>query len=305
MIINKKFLHRIFYKGLLLWIIIYSKKNYFIKDNRLYYKYKHNNIIKEKKIPYKYEVPIILYNAHVQEFHVCYNKSKNILNEGEYYFERITSELKKYITECPKCNALKNLKTVNVPEKVVLNEGPRYEIQLDIWYLPPDIKLETDYKFVLDIVDHFSKWIWSYPLKTKRAEDTLRCLKSFIMSFGLVKKIHTDNGLEFHNTLFDNYCTENNIIHSYSKPYTPKSAGAVEAAHKQIKKLVFDQYYTEKENDREFNLEDALLNSINFHNNNIHSITGFKPVDLKDIEDINIINQVKENIKKCFKSIEI
>lgn len=34
-----------------------------------------------------------------------------------------------------------------------------------LWYFPQDIQAITDYKYVLDIVDHFSKWIWSYPLK--------------------------------------------------------------------------------------------------------------------------------------------
>ena len=55
---------------------------------------------------------------------------------------------------------------------------------------------------------------------------------------------------------------------------------------------------TRKEDDEEFILEDTLLNAINFHNNIKHSITGFKTVDLKEVENINLINQVNENIKK-------
>lgn len=54
-------------------------------------------------------------------------------------------------------------------------------------------------------------------------------------------------------------------MHKYSKPYNPKSAGAVEEAHKHIKKLVYDQFYT-NESDI-FSLEDALLEAINYHNN--------------------------------------
>ena len=72
---------------------------------------------------------------------------------------------------------------------------------MDLWYLPPDIKNICEYKYVIDIVDHFSKWIWSYPVKTKTGDEALKCLKSYIFSFGRVKFLHTDNGLEFHNYL--------------------------------------------------------------------------------------------------------
>lgn len=108
-------------------------------------------------------------------------------------------------------------------------------------------------------------------------------------SFGKVNRLHTDNGSEFKNLLIENFCNDNNIIHCYSKPYNPKSAGAVEAAHKQIKKLVFEQFYTSI--DEQFYLEDALLNAIEYHNNTKHSITLFKPADLKDTIDENIIKK--------------
>ena len=41
----------------------------------------------------------------------------------------------------------------------------------------------------------------------------------------------------------DNFCKENRILHVFSKPYTPKSHGAVEAAHKQIKNHVLTEFY--------------------------------------------------------------
>ena len=108
--------------------------------------------------------------------------------------------------------------------------------------------------------------------------------------------MHTDNGTEFKNILLNNFCIDNNIKHCFSKPFTPKSAGAVEAAHKQIKKIVFDQFYTLGNED--FSLEDALLNEVDFHNNSPHSITLFKPVDIRDTKDENIIKTVNENLKK-------
>jgi hypothetical protein len=37
----------------------------------------------------------------------------------------------------------------------------------DIWYLIDEIKIKTGFKYILDIIDHFSKWYNGYLLKTK------------------------------------------------------------------------------------------------------------------------------------------
>ena len=98
----------------------------------------------------------------------------------------------------------------------------------------------------------------------------------------------------------DDFCTKYNIKHIYSKPYTPKSNGAVEASHKQIKKLILEKFYTSQEN--EFDLDDAILSAVNFHNNTVHSSTKYKPIFLRDTIDINLINKVNENISQCIKT---
>ena len=108
---------------------------------------------------------------------------------------------------------------------------------MDICYLPEDMPPYTEYKYVLDIIEHFSKWIWSYPIKFKDAHNALICLKNFIFIIGKCNTLHTDNGLEFKNLLFEKFCAENGICQKFSKPYTPKSPGAVESAHKQIKNM--------------------------------------------------------------------
>ena len=89
---------------------------------------------------------------------------------------------------------------------------------MDLWYLPKEIWDKVNYKYIMDIIDHFSKWMWSYPMKEKTAQEAVTCIKSFIFSFGLPKKLHTDNGLEVKNKLMDDFCSKYNIKHIYSKP---------------------------------------------------------------------------------------
>ena len=82
-------------------------------------------------------------------------------------------------------------------------------------YLIPDMLKYTDFKYVIDIVDHFSKWLWSCPVKNKTAVEAMTCFKIFIFSFGKHNKLHTDNGSEYKNNLFKNFCKENGILHVF------------------------------------------------------------------------------------------
>ena len=47
-----------------------------------------------------------------------------------------------------------------------------------------------------------------------------------------------------------------------------------------------------------FDIEIALEEAIDFHNNRILKSTGYKPADLRNVEDKNIIDEVNKNIIK-------
>ena len=84
-------------------------------------------------------------------------------------------------------------------------------------------------------------------------------------------------------------------MHVFSKPYTPKSHGAVEAVHKQIKNHVLTEFYINNPEDF-FWGKFCWMNVINFHNNNEHSSTKYKPIDLRDTHDKELIENVNKNM---------
>ena len=49
------------------------------------------------------------------------------------------------------------------------------------------------------------------------------------------------------------------------------------------------------------NLKDTLLEAVNIHNHNIHTTTGYKPIELINNNDEDIKKKVLENIKKSLK----
>ena len=73
-----------------------------------------------------------------------------------------------------------------------------------------------------------------FPNDTNGVVNTLNCFKEFCILVGTPKILQTDNGAEYKNNLFKNYCDENNIKHIFSSPYHPESNGIVEVSHKEI-----------------------------------------------------------------------
>ena len=49
----------------------------------------------------------------------------------------------------------------------IFPNGPLDRIVADTWELPEYIKIKTNFTWVLDIIDYFSKFILSYPLIQK------------------------------------------------------------------------------------------------------------------------------------------
>ena len=128
----------------------------------------------------------------------------------------------------------------------------------------------------MDCIDYFSKFMQSYPLTKRDANNVLKALKEFSYTLGFPNILQTDNGLEFLNKDLTDFCNEHNITFIQSRPRNPKCNGVVEVS-KEIRKHVLTKYALNEDNDEDetldFDLKDILLDSCYTHNNNFHTST--------------------------------
>ena len=109
------------------------------------------------------------------------------------------------------------------------------------------------------------------------------------------KILQTDNGGEFKNNNLENFCNENNIKLIHSSPYHPQTNGTVEATHKEIQKYIYMEFLKNKET---VNIEEKLFEIIKIHNNKKHSTTKRIPKEIRDLEDKEEIELIKQQIIK-------
>ncbi|KAI3523293.1 hypothetical protein L1887_01353 [Cichorium endivia] len=73
------------------------------------------------------------------------------------------------------------------------------------------------------------------PFKSETAMELINFIKYFEVRTGeIVRAIHSDNGKEFKNNLFNDYLSSRGIEHNFSAPYTPQQNGVVERRNRTL-----------------------------------------------------------------------
>ncbi|CAM8943799.1 unnamed protein product [Rhodiola kirilowii] len=110
--------------------------------------------------------------------------------------------------------------------KVTVNKKLEY-VHSDLWG-PAQVSTAGGRNYFVSFIDYYSRRVWIYLLKSKT--EVLDCFKSWKLSVESetdlkVKCLRTDNGLEFCNKFFDDYCAENGIKRHLTVSYTPQQNG--------------------------------------------------------------------------------
>ena len=103
------------------------------------------------------------------------------------------------------------------------------------------------HKYVVVAIDYFSRWIEAESFATLKAKQMAKFIeKSLICRYGVPHHIVTDNGVQFQAEtaeLLQRY----GIEHHKSSPYRPQANGAVEAANKNVKRILSKMVKTYKD----------------------------------------------------------
>jgi len=136
------------------------------------------------------------------------------------------------------------------------------------------------FRYMLNVIDVFSKYAWSIPLKDKTGTTTLNAFKEIVEKSGRKPKhIWTDLGKEFVNKHIDMWIKQNNIIR-YST-YGEHKSCVVERFNRTLKTNMWKRFTAE--NTRNWiNMLEKLMNK---YNNTVHSTIKMTPVEASKPEN--------------------
>lgn len=149
-------------------------------------------------------------------------------------------------------------------------------------------------KYILVVIDCFSKYAWAMPIKSKSKSDVVLAFKHIIKtSMRNPLNLQTDNGTEFYNEDFKKLMKSFNINH-YST-YSVKKASIVERLIRTIKNKLYKCFSL---NGNYEWIGKTLNDVIWIYNNSKHRTIKFKPVEVNEQNKYEVMRNI-QNSHKC------
>lgn len=284
-----------------------QKNNYYKKSGILYYRVPAYGIYRKPR--YLQVIPPRDKDKILKQI---LDDTKNKLGRDNFYYkirEKYCGISKSYAFEFLKKQEYYQLHLIQPREKVL---KPMAEYAINQRFQMDHIDM-SNYanprnhwcKFVLVVIDVFSKYAYVRPQTKKTAENVLRDLKDiFEENYEITKKypavLQSDNAREFEEDGVQNFLKKKKVKHIFSPTYMPQANAIVERFNRTLKNGIFTNLT--KQNNRYY--YDILQKIVYDYNHTYHSSIKDTPVRIHKAGRINKIQQniVEERNEKYKKS---
>ena len=150
-------------------------------------------------------------------------------------------------------------------------------------------------RFLLCVIDIFSKYAWVVPLKDKKGISIVKAFQSILKQSNSKRKpnkIWIDKGSEFYNAYFKKWLQDNDIV-MYSTHNEGKSVVA-ERFIRTLKSKIYKYMTSISKNVYIDKLDDI----VDKYNNTYHTTIKMKPIDVKDNTYINTSKEINNKDPK-------
>lgn len=166
----------------------------------------------------------------------------------------------------------------------VIVKGLNDLFQADLVEMIPYAKINRGYKYILVVINVFSKFVWCKPVKNKRGQEITAAMKEILTKIKSVpRNMQTDMGKEFYNKDFKGLMEKQKINH-YST-YSNLKASVVERVNRTLKTLMWKKFSLQGN----YKWLDILPEIVKKYNNTKHRTIGCKPVDVKKKDERQIL----------------
>lgn len=160
--------------------------------------------------------------------------------------------------------------------------------EADLTYMDKLARWNDGYKYLLVVVDVFSKLAAVQLLKNRTATATAAAFRRILRSMGArPRKLRTDRGREFTGAPFRRVMQQNNIDH-YTTLDEDIKAGVVERLHRTLKSTIY-KYMTASKSRRYIG---QLQNLVSSYNRAIHRTIGMAPAAVRNIHRARIFGRL-------------
>jgi transposase InsO family protein len=230
-------------------------KDFIIKNNELVYEPTGHIVIP------KNDTTKVLENVYkTNDFGLGKGQNRFYENVRQKYINITRLQVKEFIRTKSNLQLTKEFQPrVNKP---IVSKYPNSLWSIDLMDLSMYSKSNGGYRYIVNVVDVFTRKIWLRGIKEKSAVVVKNVLQDIIRK-ARVKPNHlsSDRGREF-SGVFTEYCKTNNIKQRFGRSYTPQSNAIVERQNREIRRLI-RAYFAKNKKQNWINELENIQNNIN------------------------------------------
>nr|MCH9869276.1 reverse transcriptase-like protein [Serratia marcescens] len=151
-----------------------------------------------------------------------------------FFWPTMKHDAQELVRRCDACQRFSNVPRAPATE-VSIMQSPCPFAQWGMDLLGPFPQATGQRKFLIVAIDYFTKWVEAEAL-AKITEDKIEKFfyRQVICRFGLPCTLITDNGKQFDNTKFSNFCRTWGIDHRFTSVAHPQTNGLAEVTNRTI-----------------------------------------------------------------------
>ena len=173
----------------------------------------------------------------------------------------------------------KIIKKHKFPRRRVIARFPFEIFMADLIEYQNDYRNNNGYRFILVIIDCFTKMLYAAPMKRKNKESSLHAFEKIFEKFDRYPvNIVTDDGKEFYNDPVQNFFMSYGINHYSTPTKTKTKASIVERVNRTLKEKL-EKYFAKTKRRRWLDVLDQFVAN---YNRIPHRSIGIPPQDVSD-----------------------
>lgn len=193
---------------------------YSLVGDRLYYRFANGrraSCVKES------QVIAVLQEAHDRHGHFA---SKTVLKRlSDLWWPTRAADVQQWTATCKACAYFGPTKR-SEPMKPVLTYDPFDMLGID--FIGPLDLTSRGNRYILHVVDYFTRYSWAYPLPAASGQCVMNVMEQFFRDFTTPLVIYSDRGTHFVGKEISRFWKRSGVRHIASPAASPRSTGMVE-----------------------------------------------------------------------------